>query len=73
MAYHRPRTLTLTHSDGHSQRVSVYCGSAKWARKLPRGAGRALVEGRATAVLDYDGLPRTAILNRGSYYMRIAR
>lgn len=66
------RTLVITHADGTTQALPVRCGSAKYARRLPAAIGRALADGSATAVLDYDGKRRTAIRSGGRYYMRIA-
>ena len=65
------RTLTVTHEDGATEDIPVFCGSHRGARRLPRRVGRALVAGTATATLDYDGETRTAVQRGGEYYMRL--
>jgi hypothetical protein len=69
------RTLRVTHNDGSTEQVRIWCGSNYAARRLPARIGRALVAGTATAVLDYDGLQRTAIRGEinGEYYTRVVR
>lgn len=66
------RTLTVIFNDGNAQEIPVHCGSDKNACRLLKRIGKALMEGTATATLDFDGLPRTAVLRTGRYYMRKA-
>ena len=65
------QTLIVTFNDGSKESVSVACGSAKGARRLPARIGRALKERTASAVLAYDGKPRTAVVVSGRFYMRV--
>lgn len=64
------RTLHVTFADGSEEDVSVKCGIARSARRLPKRIGAALCTGGATATLDYDGLARTAVLRGRAWYMR---
>lgn len=66
------QTLIVTFNTGTQEQIAVACGSAKNARRLPARIGRALKERKATAVLDYDNKPRTAVIVSGRYYMRLA-
>ena len=67
-----PRVLLVTRADGSTESILVRCGAAYGARRLPARIGRALASGAASAVLDYDGRPRTAVRTSGRYYMRRA-
>lgn len=64
------RNLYVTFDDGSEENVKVLCGAANGARRLTKRIGVALVTGKATAVLDYDGLPRTAVRYGRYWYMR---
>ena len=65
------QTLQVTWENGTIEDFDVYCGQSKYARRLPKKVGQALVNKKARAVLLYDGKPRTAIEISGRYYMRI--
>ena len=66
------RTLTINHKTGATEQIQVGCGSSKGARRLPARIGRALLNGEATATLEYDGRARRAVYTGSRYYMRLA-
>lgn len=66
------RKLFVIFNSGETDVIPVKCGSSAGARWLPARIGRALAERRATARLDYDEKPRTAVKRGTKYYMRLA-